>query len=81
MAHALYWNSAKKNAHNEQIKLSATFLNNVSVAIIVVSVITPIVTFVAERPLPLVLAGACAGALLGLVLHIVARCSLDLMQE
>ncbi len=58
--------SRSATIHNEQVKLTASFLNNLSLAIIVSGVLTPL--FSAElKPLAVVQTSACVAV--GLYIH------------
>jgi hypothetical protein len=67
-------------ARNERIKLTATFLNNLSVSIIAVGVIGPALSLLSNNPLVtsgqfIAIAAGCI--FLGISLHLIARRHLE----
>ena len=65
-----------KLIHNEQSKLSATAVNNVAVAFVVVGIVTPLVSFAQSPTIPATAATfaiSLAWLLTGAILHLAAR--------
>lgn len=62
-------------AHNERLKLTATYVNGVAIALIAVGGFAPVVTVLVNQAAPsatvLLLAVICQG--LSVVLHLIAR--------
>src|SRR5215472_3436937 len=63
---------------NEQIKLTATFLNNLATASIAIGVITPILSDVARTPWGYVIMGV--GVFFGSALHYFGRTALEYLR-
>ncbi|QDL99016.1 hypothetical protein FLL57_17650 [Rhodopseudomonas palustris] len=72
-----------QSAANQQIKLAATFVNNIGVGFIIAGIIAPGLSMLTDRPMLTKEAFLGAGlrcAVLGVVLHLLGRSALRRIQ-